>query len=183
MLWFRTKNYRTAVKTVHHKPEYNSIGLRKYYRFSRTNYCGIQTHHLPAARIGANTYSTLRIRSFTIFNCENMFDKWLNIFSYFPWFYFANWYWGLANFIWNVWRICRFFLYILYADDTVLVAESAQKFQNQLLNHFENYRKKWNLNCNIEKSKLLIFSKKKKKIDCINCWHSVIWICLIHVRL
>lgn len=39
-----------------------------------------------------------------------------------------------------------FFIYILYADDTVLVAESAQQFQNQLLNHFENYRKKWNLN-------------------------------------
>lgn len=35
-----------------------------------------------------------------------------------------------------------FFIYILYADDTVLVAESAQQFQNQLLNHFENYRKK-----------------------------------------
>ena len=55
-------------------------------------------------------------------------------------------------------NICIKLFTILYADDTVLLAQSAQQLQNKI-NHFQNYCQKWNLKTNIDKSKVVIFSK------------------------
>lgn len=49
-------------------------------------------------------------------------------------------------------------LILLYADDTVLLAESSEGLQNAL-NAFHTYCKQWKLNVNVEKTKILIFSK------------------------
>lgn len=49
-------------------------------------------------------------------------------------------------------------LVLLYADDTVILAESGDYLQNAL-NEFECYCKEWKLNVNIDKTKVLIFSK------------------------
>lgn len=49
-------------------------------------------------------------------------------------------------------------LILLYADDTVLMAESADDLQCAL-NEFSIYCTKWKLNVNVEKTKILIFSK------------------------
>ena len=46
---------------------------------------------------------------------------------------------------------------LLYADDTVILAESSDDMQNQI-NHFYDFCKKWRLKVNIEKSKVLVFS-------------------------
>lgn len=54
----------------------------------------------------------------------------------------------------------QIFLYILYADDTVLGTKSAQQFQNQLLNHFESYCQKWNSNLNIKNLNFLYLVKE-----------------------
>ena len=51
---------------------------------------------------------------------------------------------------------------ILYADDTALMAESADKLQ-ETLNCFEKYCDLWKLTVNINKTKVVIFSKKKCK--------------------
>ena len=48
----------------------------------------------------------------------------------------------------------------MYADDTVLFANSAQGLQKQL-DTFEKYCKKWKLTVNVEKKKILIFGKRK----------------------
>jgi len=47
---------------------------------------------------------------------------------------------------------------IMYADDTVLLAESASNLQN-MLNLFHEYCLKWKLKVNIDKTKIMIFSK------------------------
>jgi hypothetical protein len=47
---------------------------------------------------------------------------------------------------------------ILYADDTVLLAESAEELQSEL-NYFYEYCEKWNLKVNTNKSKVMVFSK------------------------
>lgn len=49
-------------------------------------------------------------------------------------------------------------LVLLYADDTVILAESGDDLQNAL-NEFECYCKEWKLNVNIDKTQVLIFSK------------------------
>ena len=46
---------------------------------------------------------------------------------------------------------------LLYADDTVILAESSDDMQNQI-NYFYDVCKKWRLKVNIEKSKVLVFS-------------------------
>ena len=46
---------------------------------------------------------------------------------------------------------------LLYADDTVILAESSDDMQNQI-NYFYDFCKKWRLKVNIEKSKVLFFS-------------------------
>lgn len=52
-------------------------------------------------------------------------------------------------------------LIIVYADDTVLLSETPEDLQNQL-NSFLLYCHKWKLTVNIEKSKIVIFTKGKK---------------------
>ena len=47
---------------------------------------------------------------------------------------------------------------LLYADDTVLISESAEDLQVSL-NAFEQYCTKWKLTVNIDKTKVVIFSK------------------------
>ena len=47
---------------------------------------------------------------------------------------------------------------ILYADDTVLSAESVAELHSDL-NYFYEYCEKWNLKVNINKSKVMVFSK------------------------
>ena len=46
---------------------------------------------------------------------------------------------------------------LLYADDTVLLAESAENLQS-ILNVFQDYCKLWKLKINVDKSKVVIFS-------------------------
>ena len=48
-------------------------------------------------------------------------------------------------------------LVLLYADDTVLMAENAIDLQQQL-NVFKEYCKTWKLKVNVNKSNVLIFS-------------------------
>ena len=49
-------------------------------------------------------------------------------------------------------------LTIPYADDTVLLAESAEELQSEL-NYSYEYCEKWNLRVNTRKSKVMFFSK------------------------
>lgn len=51
---------------------------------------------------------------------------------------------------------------ILYADDTVLLAESPEELQRQI-DCFHTYCIKWNLKMNIDKSKIIVFSKGRRK--------------------
>lgn len=47
---------------------------------------------------------------------------------------------------------------LLYADDTVILSESESGLQHAL-NVFCSYCKEWQLNVNVDKTKVLIFSK------------------------
>jgi hypothetical protein len=49
---------------------------------------------------------------------------------------------------------------ILYADDTVIMAESAADLQKQL-DSFSDYCDIWRLKINVEKSKIVFFSQEK----------------------
>jgi hypothetical protein len=51
---------------------------------------------------------------------------------------------------------------ILYADDTVLIAENPEELQKQL-DRFFIYCNQWNLRINTDKSKLLVFSRGRQK--------------------
>ena len=51
---------------------------------------------------------------------------------------------------------------ILYADDTVIMSESAEGLQ-QALSVFEKYCNLWKLTVNTTKTKIVIFSKRKYK--------------------
>jgi len=53
---------------------------------------------------------------------------------------------------------------LLYADDTILLAESESDLQNSL-NVFEDYCSLWKLKVNVEKTKILIFKKRKRDYD------------------
>ena len=50
---------------------------------------------------------------------------------------------------------------LMYADDTVLISESAEGLQ-RMLNALLSYTKKWNLTVNIDKTKILVFRNGKK---------------------
>jgi hypothetical protein len=52
----------------------------------------------------------------------------------------------------NLWKLFT----ILYADDTLLLAESAEEMQSEL-NYFDEYCEKWNLNVNTNKSSHVFF--------------------------
>ena len=51
---------------------------------------------------------------------------------------------------------------LLYADDTIILSESAEELQTSL-NCLHDYCKKWCLNVNISKTKIIIFSRGKIK--------------------
>lgn len=51
---------------------------------------------------------------------------------------------------------------LLYADDTVLLAESSDDLQHAL-NVFENFCTEWKLTVNIEKTKIIVFGRGKLK--------------------
>ena len=55
-------------------------------------------------------------------------------------------------------------LILLYADDVLLILESANGLQNAL-NAFSLYCKQWKLKVNINKIKIMVFSKRKFGID------------------
>ncbi len=65
----------------------------------------------------------------------------------------------------NLRNLLKLFL-LMYADDTVLLAESAEGLQ-KALDTLETYCTKWHLTVNTEKTKILIFTRKKKQIDTI----------------
>ena len=50
-------------------------------------------------------------------------------------------------------------LLFLYADDTILISESAEDLQ-YMLNIFANYCNQWKLKINIDKTKILIFFQR-----------------------
>jgi hypothetical protein len=52
-------------------------------------------------------------------------------------------------------------LILLYADDTVLMAESSEKLQ-MLLNAFDDYYTIWKLKENVDKTKIMIFSRGRQ---------------------
>jgi hypothetical protein len=51
---------------------------------------------------------------------------------------------------------------ILYADDTVLLGDNPDSLKTSLLD-FENYCKKWKLEVNISKTKVMVFGSRNKK--------------------
>jgi hypothetical protein len=53
---------------------------------------------------------------------------------------------------------------ILYADDTLLLAESPEELQSEL-NYFDEYCEKWNLKVNTNKSSHVIFLKGRLPIN------------------
>ena len=53
---------------------------------------------------------------------------------------------------------------LLYADDTALLAESREDLQTAL-NSFEQYRQTWKLAVNIEKTKIVVFGRRKTKSE------------------
>lgn len=52
---------------------------------------------------------------------------------------------------------------LMYADDIVLISESAKGLQN-CLNKLSKYCDIWNLSVNIDKSKVIIFNKSGRVI-------------------
>ncbi len=51
---------------------------------------------------------------------------------------------------------------LLFADDAVLISESAEGLQSSMNNLFE-YCTKWNITVNVEKTKIVIFHKGRLK--------------------
>ena len=52
---------------------------------------------------------------------------------------------------------------MLYADDTVIFANNEENLQ-RCLNDLQSYCKKWKLKVNSEKTKVIVFSKRKMKV-------------------
>ena len=55
-------------------------------------------------------------------------------------------------------------LLLLYADDTVIIADNAESLQNSL-DKFSEYCKTWKLDINISKTKVMIFGSTKKNFS------------------
>ena len=55
---------------------------------------------------------------------------------------------------------CKLYI-LLYADDTVILAESQEDLQ-QSINLMERYCSMWKLNINVSKTKITVFSRGKK---------------------
>jgi hypothetical protein len=62
---------------------------------------------------------------------------------------------------------------ILYADDTVILSESAESLQ-EAISAFEEYCNIWKLTVNTNKTKIVVFSKKKYK---------PLFFCIKHIML
>ena len=58
-------------------------------------------------------------------------------------------------------------LLLMYADDTVLFATTKPQLQNSL-NKYANYCNKWKLNVNVDKSKIMIFGRRKRHTFTLN---------------
>jgi hypothetical protein len=59
---------------------------------------------------------------------------------------------------------------IMYADDTVLFSETEQGLQDtSMLNCLQNYKSKWNINVNVDKTKIIVF-RRGWKLKSTNCW-------------
>ena len=58
--------------------------------------------------------------------------------------------------------------YLLYAGDVMLISEFANSLQNAL-NAFNLYWKQWKLKVNTNKTKMMVFSKRKFGIDSFLC--------------
>lgn len=52
---------------------------------------------------------------------------------------------------------------LLYADDTVIIAESANDLQ-EALNTYEQYCENWKLKVNTSKTKIVVFSKGRQPV-------------------
>ena len=52
---------------------------------------------------------------------------------------------------------------LLYADDTVLISDTAEDLQNAL-NLYERYCQEWHLKVNNEKSKIVVFSRGRNRL-------------------
>ena len=51
---------------------------------------------------------------------------------------------------------------LLYADDTILISETKQGMQ-RMLNVFDEYCTRWKLDVNIDKTKIIVFAKRKQR--------------------
>ena len=65
---------------------------------------------------------------------------------------------SISNAIENELLVYFKLLVLFYADDCVIMAESAEELQNAL-NEFQMYCFEWKLTVNVDKTKILIFSK------------------------
>ena len=63
---------------------------------------------------------------------------------------------SISNAIENELLVYFKLLVLFYADDCVIMAESAEEFQNAL-NEFQMYCFEWKLTVNVDKTKILIF--------------------------
>ena len=54
-------------------------------------------------------------------------------------------------------------LILLYADDTVLLAESQEQLQQTIYYNFKSYCDQWNLKVNLTKTKIIVFGTNKSK--------------------
>ena len=61
---------------------------------------------------------------------------------------------------------------LLYADDTVLLAESAEELQ-AALNAMFLYCKTWNLSVNSTKTKVIVFEKSNYKNDYVFMYNGI----------
>ena len=58
-------------------------------------------------------------------------------------------------------------LLLMYADDTVLFATTKPQLQNSL-NKYAKYCNKWKLNVNVDKTKIIIFGRRKRHTFTLN---------------
>ena len=97
-----------------------------------------------------------------------LFSLYLNDFNDF----LADHYNGLNYMCGEVLKHCQVYLKLfclLYADDTILLAESPEELQ-LALNGLHKYCNKWSLSVNLDKTKIVIFSKKTKVLCESNCF-------------
>lgn len=65
--------------------------------------------------------------------------------------------WNIPSTVENQFLLFLILSILFYAEDTALSSESANGLQ--LLNDFLSFRIQWKLNVNVDKTKLIVFSK------------------------